>query len=93
MLNQQRTAHQHLGPIEHGVGRVLQCCYTATQILNVVEVILDRLADDVGPTAAELGSRRIKLSPDCIRQNSSDITLEVKRRRGKQQRNSDVLCI
>ena len=52
----------HLSPIEHWVGRVLQGCHTATQILDVVEVVLDRLADDVGPAAVELLGRRIQLS-------------------------------
>ena len=59
--------------MEYGVGRVLQGCHTATQILDVVEVILDRLADDVGPTATELRSRRIELSPKGIRQPSGDL--------------------
>ena len=63
----------HLSPIEHWVGRVLQGCHTATQILDVVEVILDRLADDVGPAATELRSRRIELSPKRIRQPSGDL--------------------
>lgn len=46
--------------MEHWVGRVLQGCHTATQILNVVEVVLDRLADDVGPAATELLGCRIQ---------------------------------
>jgi hypothetical protein len=58
--------------MEHWVGRVLQGCHTATQILDVVEGVLDRLADDVGSTATELGSRRIELSPKGIRQTNSD---------------------
>jgi hypothetical protein len=59
--------------MEHWVGRVLQSCHTATQILDVVEVILDRLADDVGPAATELRSRRIELSRKGIRQTSGDL--------------------
>jgi hypothetical protein len=59
--------------MEHWVGRVLQGCHTTTQILDVVEIVLDRLADDVGPTATELRSRRIELSPKGIRQPSGEL--------------------
>jgi hypothetical protein len=38
----------HLGPIQHRICGVLQSGNATTQILDVVEVTPDRLADDVG---------------------------------------------
>jgi hypothetical protein len=50
--SEQRIAH--MSPVEHRIGRVLQGCKPAAKILDVAEVVLDRLADDVGSAAVEL---------------------------------------
>jgi len=63
----------HLRPVEHRVGRVLQGCHAAAKILNVVEVVLDCLANDVGTAAVELLGRRIQLSTKGIGQPGRDL--------------------
>ena len=63
-----RELMAHLRQFEYGVGRVLQGCHAAAMILNVVEVVLDRLANDVGPAAVKLLGRRIQFSTKGIGQ-------------------------
>jgi len=69
--SEQRTTH--LGPIEHRVGKIFQGCHAAAQILDVIEVVLDRLANDVDPTAVELLSCRIELCSEGIGQPGRDL--------------------
>jgi hypothetical protein len=69
--SEQRIAH--LSPVENGVGRVLQGCHAAAQILDVVEVVLDRLANDVGPAAVELLGGSIQLSAEDVGEAGRDL--------------------
>lgn len=66
MASTTRTRERmaHLRPVENGVGRVLQGCHAAAKILNVVEVVLDRLAND--------GAWRAPLTDWCY-----SVTLEM----------------
>lgn len=61
-----RERMAHLRPFEHRVGRVLKSCHAAAKILNVVEVVLDRLANYVGTATFELLGCRIQLSTKGI---------------------------
>jgi len=48
LASREACGYAHLNPVENRVGRVLQGCHAAAQILDVVEGVLDGLANDVG---------------------------------------------
>ena len=48
LASREACGYAHLKPVENRVGRVLQGCHAAAQILDVVEVALDGLANGVG---------------------------------------------
>ena len=43
----------HFSPIEHGVGRILQGSHAGTKIIDIVEVILNGLADHISSATVE----------------------------------------
>jgi len=63
----------YLSPVENRIGWILQNCHASTQILDVVQVVLGGLTNHISAAAVELLSRRIKLSPEGIRQASCDL--------------------
>jgi hypothetical protein len=63
----------HLRPIENRIGRIFQSCNAATKVFDVVEVVLDCLADDVSPATAELSRCSIELGPKLVRQSCGDL--------------------
>jgi hypothetical protein len=61
---------RHLSPVDKRIGFVLQSLHTATQFVDVLQVVLDGLTDHIGAAAVVLLSRHIKLSPKIIGQAS-----------------------
>jgi hypothetical protein len=57
----------HLSPIQHRICRVLQCAHTESKILDVVEVVLDRLANEIRTAALELMGSIVKLLTRLLR--------------------------
>ena len=82
--SEQRISH--LSSVEHRVGRVLQGCDPAALILDVVEVILDCLANDVGSAAVELLGGSIQLSAEGFGEPGRDLDQgDVRRMRSTKQ--------
>ena len=73
LASREACGYAHLSPVEHKVGRVIQGCDPAAQILNVVEVILVRLTDDVGSAAVELLGGSVKLSAEGVGEPGRDL--------------------
>ena len=53
-------------PVENGVGGILQTLQGKMEILEIVEVVLDRLANDLGTSAVEAARGGIELLEECI---------------------------
>lgn len=61
-------------PVENRIGRIPQGDQTERQILEVVEIVLDRLSDHVGATAGQGGGSAVKFVDEFIWDAGGDLS-------------------